>query len=92
MLTRGIPPTACPLTRRQCRVLELMAEGLGYEQIAEHLCVSTRTVERDAARAAKVLGASSQVALGALAFAAGILHSEHLPNRDGPHDDERLSP
>ncbi|WP_100446042.1 response regulator transcription factor [Glycomyces xiaoerkulensis] len=73
--------TECLMTRRQHHILVLMAHGLSYEQIADRIFVSPSTVERDVSRAARKLGASNQTALGAKAYAAGILRDEHLPKR-----------
>jgi pimeloyl-ACP methyl ester carboxylesterase/DNA-binding CsgD family transcriptional regulator len=45
--TDGVPrPSLDDLTEREVEVLELVAEGLGNEEIAKRLVVSTRTVER----------------------------------------------
>jgi len=67
------------LTPRQQSILLEMAKGLSYQQIAESLFLSTRTVEREAARLAKTLGVQGPVAVGARAYAVGILNDEHLP-------------
>lgn len=80
------PATKTPnrqLTERQLDILILMARGMGYKEIACHLYLSKRTVEREAARAARVLEAPSQVALGALAYEKGLLRLEHLTGLRG---------
>jgi DNA-binding NarL/FixJ family response regulator len=64
------------ITSRQKQILIGMAKGLSYRQIAARMFLSVRTVEREAARVAKILGARSQVAAGALAYAYGLLSME----------------
>ncbi|WP_026930469.1 LuxR C-terminal-related transcriptional regulator [Glycomyces tenuis] len=64
------------ITSRQQEILIGMAKGLSYRQIAARMFLSDRTVEREAARIAKTLGAQSQVAAGALAYAYGLLSME----------------
>lgn len=66
------------LTPRQQSILLEMARGLSYSQIAKSLFLSTRTVEREATRLAKTLGVQGPVAVGARAYAFGILKDEHL--------------
>jgi DNA-binding CsgD family transcriptional regulator len=66
------------LTPRQRSILLEMAKGLGYQQIAKSLYLSTRTVEREVTKLAKALGVQGPVAVGARAYAVGILNDEHL--------------
>lgn len=74
------------LTERQREILILMAQGMGYKEIARHMYLSTRTVERHAARAARALGAPSHVAFGAVAYEMGLLRPEHLTNDETRND------
>lgn len=71
-------PTEFRFTKRQQEILVLMAQGNGYKEIADCMFLSSRTVERDVARVAKALGVSSHVAIGAIAYAEGLLRDEHL--------------
>ncbi|WP_199036371.1 response regulator transcription factor [Glycomyces salinus] len=74
------------VTERQREILILMAQGMGYKEIAQHMYLSTRTVERHAARAARALGAPSHVSLGAVAYEMGLLRPEHLTNDETRND------
>lgn len=47
------------LTPRECEVMDLLADGLSREQIAQRLGISVRTVERAVASACEKLDAPS---------------------------------
>ena len=67
------PPTSpFGLTTREVEVLRLLAQGLSDAQIAEHLIISVRTVNRHAASLYSKLGVSSRVA------ATHFAHEHHL--------------
>lgn len=55
------------LTEREIQVLDLVASGLSNEQIADHLCVSPRTVERHLSNLYAKLGVSGKAARAAAA-------------------------
>jgi DNA-binding NarL/FixJ family response regulator len=60
-------PPAQPLTDRQVRIAELIADGRVNREIAEALYVSVRTVEAEVRRAREALGLPSRTAVGAWA-------------------------
>ena len=67
------PPTSpFGLTTREVEVLRLLAQGLSDAQIAEHLIISVRTVNRHAASLYSKLGVSSRAA------ATHFAHEHHL--------------
>lgn len=64
----------CPLTERQCHVLQLLAEGLSFQQVAEelHISRSTAIAHSQKIRAHLSLGTGvSQTLLVAIAMREG---------------------
>lgn len=61
------------LTSREVQVMKMLAEGNLSKQIADHLCVSRRTVECYILRARKKLKASCQAHAIAICFRSGII-------------------
>lgn len=68
-----LPPTDSTgrLTAREREVLRLVAEGFAAKQVARHLGISPKTVERHKTRIYAKLGAPNQAAAVHLAFAGG---------------------
>jgi DNA-binding NarL/FixJ family response regulator len=64
-------PSNGRLTPREKEVLRLVAEGFAAKQVARHLGISPKTVERHKTRIYAKLGASNQAAAVHLAFANG---------------------
>jgi len=52
-----------PLTRRECEIIQILAEGKGNKEIAVMLCISAKTVETHRAIIKRKLGISSIVDL-----------------------------
>lgn len=67
----GLPWDA--LTDREREVLKLVAEGCKNREIAEHLCVSLKTVEKHRANVMKKLDLHSAAGLTAYAFENGLV-------------------
>ena len=67
------------LSRRECEVLGLLAHGLTYQEIAERLAVSIKTVETYLGRASQKLGLKRRAQLVRYAFETGLLDSQRLP-------------
>jgi DNA-binding NarL/FixJ family response regulator len=61
------------LTRRQIEILSLVADGVGTEDIARRLWLSTATVRNHVARTLRALGAHSRVEAVAKARRLGLL-------------------
>jgi DNA-binding NarL/FixJ family response regulator len=61
---QAMTPTSLPfgLTAREVEVLRLLAQGLSDAQIAEHLVISPRTVNRHTTSLYNKLGVSSRAA------------------------------
>jgi ATP/maltotriose-dependent transcriptional regulator MalT len=66
-------PAGAALTRREVQVLELIAEGLGNQAIAERLTISEHTVHRHVANMLIKLGVPSRSAAVAQAARLGLL-------------------
>jgi DNA-binding NarL/FixJ family response regulator len=64
-------PSIGRLTARESEVLRLVAEGFAAKQVARHLGISPKTVERHKTRIYAKLGAPNQAAAVHLAFADG---------------------
>jgi DNA-binding NarL/FixJ family response regulator len=64
-------PSIGRLTAREKEVLRLVAEGFAAKQVARHLGISPKTVERHKTRIYAKLGAPNQAAAVHLAFANG---------------------
>lgn len=71
------------LTKREEEILELVAQGLTSNEIADHLFISPRTVETHRAHLMEKLGAKNAAALVRYA----VLHSVHFPGHRSPSDD-----
>lgn len=63
--------SAGPLTAREKQILRLIAHGFAAKQVARHLGISPKTVERHKTRIYAKLGAPNQAAAVHLAFADG---------------------
>jgi len=61
------------LTERERQILKLIAEGKKNKEIAEYLCISTKTVERHRANLMEKLDLHNVSALTALAVEKGLL-------------------
>ena len=64
------------LTTREREVLQLAAEGRTCREIAQNLCVSTRTVETHRGNAMHKLGLSSRIELLRYAISRGLLRTD----------------
>lgn len=64
---------ALDLTPRQLEVLELLADGLRYCEVAERLSISARQVQRHAAQAVERTGAVNLYHLAAMAVDGGVI-------------------
>lgn len=64
------------LTHREAETLKLIAEGLKNKEIAEHLCVSVKTVEKHRANVMRKLDLHNGPALTAYAFANGLTRNQ----------------
>jgi PAS domain S-box-containing protein len=73
------PPTATTLTRRECQVIELIADGMSGTEIADELHISHATVRTHVLNSMKKIGARSRAQLVAKAMAEGACHD--LPTR-----------
>jgi len=69
------------LSRREREVLHLVAMGHSYQQIAERLCISVKTVETHRARVMEKLGLRSRADLVQYALRHGFLVQEEPPDR-----------
>jgi two-component system nitrate/nitrite response regulator NarL len=67
------PALADELTKRECEVLRLLAEGLDNRQIAEALFLSPTTVKRHVSSIVAKLGVSNRVQAAIWAVRAGVL-------------------
>jgi pimeloyl-ACP methyl ester carboxylesterase/DNA-binding CsgD family transcriptional regulator len=83
--TPGAPPRAAALgelSRRELEVLELVADGLTNEAIAERLFLSVRTVEHHLSNVYAKLGVSGKAARAAAAVSfIGLRTSPGVPRR-----------
>lgn len=66
-------PSTCPLSGRQLLILELVARGVGYEEVAQRLGVSANTVRSHLWRARRLVGAVSTSQLVSIAHTSGWL-------------------
>lgn len=67
----GVPTKS--LSPREHQVLRLLAEGLHTREVAEHLNLSWRTVQSQAAHARRKLGARNAAHAVAIAVKAGLI-------------------
>ena len=68
-------PQADDLTLRELEVLELLQQGMRSQGIAEHLSISTRTVESHVAQIMDKMGATSRTEAIRTAIETGIIAS-----------------
>ena len=68
-----MPGAPADLTGRQLEVLELLATGLRYSEVAVRLSISTRQVQRHAAQAVERAGAVNLCQLVAIAIEQGVI-------------------
>ncbi|MGH2589622.1 MAG: response regulator transcription factor [Actinomycetota bacterium] len=69
--TPAVPPSVAVLTGRERQILELVAEGMAGKQVARHLGISAKTVERHKTRMYSKLGVSNQAAAVSAVFGRG---------------------
>jgi DNA-binding CsgD family transcriptional regulator len=69
------PSSPLPLTERQREILALVAQGLAGKQVARHLGISPKTVERHKTRIFARLGVPNQTAAVSLAMAGELERS-----------------
>jgi DNA-binding NarL/FixJ family response regulator len=67
----AIPPSVAVLTSRERQILALVAEGMAGNQVARHLGISAKTVERHKTRMYSKLGVSNQTAAVSAVFGRG---------------------
>jgi DNA-binding CsgD family transcriptional regulator len=74
-LVPGLLPSSLPpesrLSRRETQILSLVAEGMSGRQVARHLGISEKTVERHKTRMFAKLGVSNQTAAVSVVFGGG---------------------
>jgi LuxR family transcriptional regulator, maltose regulon positive regulatory protein len=75
-----------PLSRRELELLELIAEGLGNQDIADRLYVSLHTVKTHARNIYAKLGVGSRTQAAARARALGLLSAERPPDERAARD------
>jgi two-component system, NarL family, response regulator NreC len=73
---RGVPRSL--LSPREREVLRLLAQGYTYQQVAERMSVSPKTVESHRARIAQKLGLHSRAELTHYALESGLLTPDNL--------------
>lgn len=73
------------LTERQREVLVCMAKGMTNAEIAEHLYLSRRSVEREIASARESLKAKNREVMLLLAFDCRVITSEDLKVHSDTH-------
>jgi DNA-binding NarL/FixJ family response regulator len=77
--TPGVPrSTDSPLTAREIQVLQLLADGLSQDAIAEELFISSKTVATHIQRILTKLGVHSRTEAVAIAYRDGLVRE---PNR-----------
>jgi DNA-binding NarL/FixJ family response regulator len=69
--TPVVRPSLAALTQREREILGLVAEGMAGKQVARHLGISTKTVERHKTRMFSKLGVSNQTAAVSAVFGRG---------------------
>jgi DNA-binding NarL/FixJ family response regulator len=65
------PPSDSRLSQRERQILALVAEGMSGRQVARHLGISEKTVERHKTRMFSKLGVSNQTAAVSVVFGGG---------------------
>jgi two-component system, NarL family, response regulator NreC len=81
------PGTANPLSPRELKVLEWLAQGYTNQQVAEKLFVSTKTVEAHRARICHKLGLRTRADLVRYAMEIGLLSAVGPENPPKPRED-----
>jgi DNA-binding NarL/FixJ family response regulator len=76
----SVPPSGARLSQRERQILALVAEGMSGRQVARHLGISEKTVERHKTRMFSKLGVSNQTAAVSVVFGGGR-GREHPWNR-----------
>jgi DNA-binding NarL/FixJ family response regulator len=71
--SRGETTPEDPLTPRELEVVKLIAEGLTSDEIAEHLVISKKTVDRHRANVLEKLGMRNRVELTRYAIRRGLV-------------------
>ena len=71
-MTRGRSPYPDRLTEREVEVLKLVARGRSYQQIADELILSTKTVARHISNIFDKTGSENRSAATAYAFEKGL--------------------
>jgi DNA-binding NarL/FixJ family response regulator len=66
------------LTERQREVLVCMAKGMANSEIAKHLYLSRRSVEREIASARRAFNVESREVLLLIAYHLRVINDEHL--------------
>lgn len=72
---KGLKPCSArdSLTKRERQILKLIAEGYKNKEIADYLCISTKTVEKHRANLMKKLDLHNASALTAFAMEKGLI-------------------
>lgn len=78
---RTSSPQGSPLTAREQQILELVAQGLAGKQVARHLGISPKTVEKHKTRIYSKLHVPNQAAAVRWAVGSGL-----IPSTDGVAD------
>ena len=73
--SRGEATPEDPLTPRELEIVKLIAEGLTSEEIAEHLVISKKTVDRHRANMLEKLGMRNRVELTRYAIRRGLVEA-----------------
>jgi NarL family two-component system response regulator LiaR len=70
----GLPPAEEPLTAREMEVLDLVAQGLSNQEIADNLVISERTVRNYVSTILKKLHLANRVQAALYALREGLTH------------------
>ena len=83
-VSRNSPPGGQPrpLSPREAEVLRLLAQGHTYQEAADHLGVSVKTIETHRHRLSDKLGLKSRAQLFRFAIDAGLLESDAVRPAD----------
>jgi len=73
--SRGEATPEDPLTPRELEIVKLIAEGMTSEEIAGHLVISKKTVDRHRANMLEKLGMRNRVALTRYAIRRGLVEA-----------------
>ena len=88
----GIDPLGISLSAREVEIIELVAEGLTNQEIADRLTISKRTVDNHVSNVFTKTGSKNRVALLNWAMDNGKICRDGfnccvLPENDPPHPD-----